>query len=335
MHLPQQPFQAAEELLKRRGPALKSMLQKQQMELSRQIKETIKNLMTPSYKTAAAQSGQGMDVRQKQVIRTQVTENGPKMFKKASDFLEDELDKLMSCLDQSLEEMVTSLTLSLKNSMQRHAAVGVEREALRELQKACGPAACEALRKSEERQHRHHTLEYSAVEVEVASRPMSYQEASEPSASEPSASSSVPPNEYICPISQEVMKDPVTTCDGHTYDRKSIEEWLSGNNTSPITGLPLLNKTLIPNHSLRKLIQEPYKPHSLEMALEHLMTEVEEGAEPEGAKEVEVEEMPERDIFGEASGEEFAVEDLFGEASGEELAVEDLFGEASGEESDF
>ena len=37
------------------------------------IKETIKNLMTPSYKTAAAQSGQGMDVRQKQVIRTQAT----------------------------------------------------------------------------------------------------------------------------------------------------------------------------------------------------------------------------------------------------------------------
>ena len=29
-------------------------------------------------------------------------------------------------------------------------------------------------------------------------------------------------------------------------------------------------------------LEEPYKPHSLEMALEHLMTEVEEGAEPEG-----------------------------------------------------
>ena len=30
--------------------------------------------------------------------------------------------------------------------------------------------------------------------------------------------------------------DPVMTSDGHTYDRKSIDEWLQNHDTSPVTG---------------------------------------------------------------------------------------------------
>ena len=62
--------------------------------------------------------------------------------------------------------------------------------------------------------------------------------------------------ELICPISQEIMEDPVITADGHTYDRASISIWLQNHNTSPITGLPLRDKVLIPNISLRYLIRE-------------------------------------------------------------------------------
>jgi len=62
------------------------------------------------------------------------------------------------------------------------------------------------------------------------------------------------PHEFLCPITQDVMRDAVSTCDGHTYERRNIEAWLAENSTSPITGLPLANKTLIPNHNLRKLI---------------------------------------------------------------------------------
>jgi hypothetical protein len=32
------------------------------------------------------------------------------------------------------------------------------------------------------------------------------------------------------------MEDPVSTLDGHTYERASIEEWLRANDTSPSTG---------------------------------------------------------------------------------------------------
>ena len=44
--------------------------------------------------------------------------------------------------------------------------------------------------------------------------------------------------------------------DGHTYERSAIEQWLETHNTSPATGLELVSKQLIPNHSLRSLIQE-------------------------------------------------------------------------------
>ncbi len=54
------------------------------------------------------------------------------------------------------------------------------------------------------------------------------------------------PTDFLCPIGQQVMVDPVTTSDGHTYERDKIEEWLlhRGMNTSPVTNVRLANKTL-------------------------------------------------------------------------------------------
>lgn len=67
----------------------------------------------------------------------------------------------------------------------------------------------------------------------------------------------VPPF-FLCPISLEIMKDPVTVSTGITYDRESIEKWLfSGKNkTCPVTKQPLSDFTdLTPNHTLRRLLQ--------------------------------------------------------------------------------
>lgn len=67
----------------------------------------------------------------------------------------------------------------------------------------------------------------------------------------------VPPF-FLCPISLEIMKDPVTVSTGITYDRESIEKWLfSGkNNTCPATKQVLsADSDLTPNHTLRRLIQ--------------------------------------------------------------------------------
>ncbi|XVF55867.1 hypothetical protein PTKIN_Ptkin06aG0070800 [Pterospermum kingtungense] len=66
----------------------------------------------------------------------------------------------------------------------------------------------------------------------------------------------VPPF-FICPISLEIMKDPVTVSTGITYNRESIEKWLfSGKNTTcPVTKQVIADCELTPNHTLRRLIQ--------------------------------------------------------------------------------
>jgi len=62
------------------------------------------------------------------------------------------------------------------------------------------------------------------------------------------------PEEFLCCITKEMMKQPVITSDGHTYERSAITEWLQRHSTSPKTGQQLPDSTLRPNHSLRAQI---------------------------------------------------------------------------------
>lgn len=63
------------------------------------------------------------------------------------------------------------------------------------------------------------------------------------------------PQDFRCPISLELMKDPVVVSSGQTYDRESISRWFgSGHATCPKTGQVLTNLELIPNKSLKNLI---------------------------------------------------------------------------------
>jgi len=62
------------------------------------------------------------------------------------------------------------------------------------------------------------------------------------------------PDGFICPISQEIMKDPVMDPEGNTYERCQIELWLSHHQRSPLTNSPLTANRLIPNRALRDSI---------------------------------------------------------------------------------
>ncbi|KAK1435784.1 hypothetical protein QVD17_01553 [Tagetes erecta] len=65
------------------------------------------------------------------------------------------------------------------------------------------------------------------------------------------------PEDFRCPISLELMSDPVTVSTGQTYDRASIQKWLkSGNLICPKTGEKLATTELVPNLNLRKVIQQ-------------------------------------------------------------------------------
>lgn len=65
------------------------------------------------------------------------------------------------------------------------------------------------------------------------------------------------PTHFRCPISLDLMKDPVSLSTGITYDRESIDKWLDmGSATCPVTNHVLRNLDQVPNHALRKVIQD-------------------------------------------------------------------------------
>lgn len=72
-----------------------------------------------------------------------------------------------------------------------------------------------------------------------------------------------PPNEYLCPISLNLMNDPVISADGHSYERKEIEFWFASHRKSPKTGNDLSDLRLIPNIALRQLIDDFRTKHGL------------------------------------------------------------------------
>ncbi|EQC28164.1 hypothetical protein SDRG_14121 [Saprolegnia diclina VS20] len=76
---------------------------------------------------------------------------------------------------------------------------------------------------------------------------------------------------FVCPITHDVMVDPVVTADGHSYERSAIEEWIrssretapGGQVTSPVTNLPLRSTQLIPNLALKRSIGEYCTKHNV------------------------------------------------------------------------
>jgi hypothetical protein len=103
------------------------------------------------------------------------------------------------------------------------------------------------------------------------------------SSSDSKAFEAEPPIEYKCPISCDIMVDPVVASDGWTYDRACIESWLRGShdvdavapiaggsgahasrgwdasqvvhNTSPMTNEVMGSNRLVPNNLVRNLIR--------------------------------------------------------------------------------
>lgn len=63
------------------------------------------------------------------------------------------------------------------------------------------------------------------------------------------------PDDFRCPISLELMLDPVIVSTGQTYERSCIQKWLdAGHKTCPKTQQTLLHTALTPNYVLKSLI---------------------------------------------------------------------------------
>ncbi|XP_047959075.1 U-box domain-containing protein 18-like [Salvia hispanica] len=67
-------------------------------------------------------------------------------------------------------------------------------------------------------------------------------------------------DDFRCPITLEIMRDPVTLLTGQTYERSSILKWFgSGNCTCPVTGEKLTSVDLVPNLALKHLIMHKFQ----------------------------------------------------------------------------
>jgi hypothetical protein len=58
-----------------------------------------------------------------------------------------------------------------------------------------------------------------------------------------------------CPISLEIMEDPITTQYGDTFDKKSLLTWLEKNKYCPLSRRPINIDYLIPNKALKMCIE--------------------------------------------------------------------------------
>ncbi|XP_044744374.1 WD repeat, SAM and U-box domain-containing protein 1-like isoform X2 [Coccinella septempunctata] len=64
------------------------------------------------------------------------------------------------------------------------------------------------------------------------------------------------PYDFLCPITHEVMLEPVVCSDGFTYERRAITEWfMAGKYTSPMTNEPLVTTAYKMNNELRNAIR--------------------------------------------------------------------------------
>lgn len=62
-------------------------------------------------------------------------------------------------------------------------------------------------------------------------------------------------DEFLCPITYELLREPVVALDGHTYEKSAIEKWLKSNHTSPRSG-EIMEDSILPNTNLKKLIHD-------------------------------------------------------------------------------
>ncbi|CAA0817188.1 U-box domain-containing protein 11, partial [Striga hermonthica] len=75
------------------------------------------------------------------------------------------------------------------------------------------------------------------------------------------------PDDFRCPISLELMRDPVIVATGQTYERSYIQWWIDcGKTTCPKTQQKLRHPTLTPNYVLRSLISQWCLKHKVNLS---------------------------------------------------------------------
>jgi hypothetical protein len=64
----------------------------------------------------------------------------------------------------------------------------------------------------------------------------------------------IDPEDLVCPITLELMKDPVRTDSGRVFERYAITAWLTKSKTDPLTG-ESISDTLVADERIRRMVK--------------------------------------------------------------------------------
>ena len=62
--------------------------------------------------------------------------------------------------------------------------------------------------------------------------------------------------ELECPITDEIMKEPVVTPSGNSYEKKALQDWLKVKQADPKSAEPLNNNQIYPNLFMGNVINK-------------------------------------------------------------------------------
>jgi hypothetical protein len=63
---------------------------------------------------------------------------------------------------------------------------------------------------------------------------------------------------FLCPLTHDIMREPVIDIQGISYEKTAILKWLETSHTSPVTRMPLTSSQLTPNRALKDLISQKH-----------------------------------------------------------------------------
>jgi hypothetical protein len=72
------------------------------------------------------------------------------------------------------------------------------------------------------------------------------------------------PENFICPITQDIMSCPLLSREGHNYEREAIMNWVSEHGTSPLTREFLRPSQLVRNRVLEGKISRFLRQHGID-----------------------------------------------------------------------
>lgn len=90
-----------------------------------------------------------------------------------------------------------------------------------------------------------------------------------------------PLQSFYCPITRDVMVDPVETSSGQTFEKSAIEKWFAeGNKLCPLTMTPLDTSVLRPNKTLKQSIEE-WKDRNTMITIASMKEKIQSGEDDE------------------------------------------------------